>query len=140
MSDKQTKTVSKYKDYQIGYVIEIPDSKSIIINAGKNQHISLNDKIIVYEEGPEIVDSKTRNIIGRKDFIKAELSVVEIYDNFSVCQMIKTEKNGGIYSMASIMNGVEKNYAADLPLKGNEIKNWKIQNKLISINDPVKKA
>lgn len=125
-------------DPQIGYIIEIPDNKTIIINAGTKKGVRINSQIIVYEPGPEVVDSKTHEILGRRDFIKAKLTVSEVEENFAVCHKSEVIKTGGMYNMASIINGTEELVNQPLNVDKDQIKNWSIKEKTIKINDPIK--
>lgn len=73
-------------------VIEILDTTAIIINYGKNQGAQVNDYIRVIEEGPEVIDPRTKEVLGTLDNIKETLTIDTVYDNFSICKK-KTEKN-----------------------------------------------
>lgn len=130
----------EWEDPQIGYVVEIPDNKSIIINVGLEEDLTLGSKIVVYEEGPQVIDSKTKETLGRKDFIKAVLEVTESYDNFSICQNVtKKTLNKISYSMASLLTEKEYIEQEELNVNVNQVKDWKIRNNKIEINDPIKR-
>lgn len=73
------------------YVIKIIDSKTLLIDYGKNHGAEIGDKVGVIAIGPEIKDIKG-NVIGTFDGIKAELNIIKIYDSFSVCKSIKVNE------------------------------------------------
>lgn len=141
MSETEVQTQKKkplFNDPKIGKIIEIPDSKTILINLGfKNSNIKKGDEVIIYEEGPDIkVDD---SLIGRYDFEKDIVQVVGVHDNFSVCKKILTYlKPAPITSMATLMGGKEVQEEVELNVEETEIKNWEIRDSKIRINDPVK--
>lgn len=132
------KSKSLFTDPKVGKVIEIPDSKTIIINLGtSNSNIKKGDEVVIYEEGPEIkVDD---NLIGRYDFDKDTIQVVGVTDNFSICKkIIKYLRPAPITSMATLMGGKEVQEEVELNVEESEIKNWEMKDPKIKINDPVK--
>lgn len=134
--DNRSKPI--YKDPKAGMIIEIPDSKTIIVNLGsKNSRIKRGDEIIIYEEGPEI--KLDDNIIGRYDFDKETIQVVRVDDNISVCKkIIRYTKPAPMTSMATLMGGKEVQEEIDLNVEVSDVKNWVIKDPKIKINDPVK--
>lgn len=79
-------TESKYK------VIEIINSKELIINYGINQGAKSGDKIRIIEKGEKIIDPDTNENLGTLDIIKGELEVFQAYKKFSICRDITYEE------------------------------------------------
>lgn len=79
-------TKSKYK------VIEIVNSKELIINYGINQGAKAGDKIRIIEKGEEIIDPDTKENLGTLDIIKGELEVFQAFKRFSICMDITYEE------------------------------------------------
>ena len=74
--------MSRYK------VLEILNTKEIIINYGFENGAQKGDKLRIVETGePIIVDGKD---YGTYDAIKAEVSVSVVYEKFSVCKSVIT--------------------------------------------------
>ena len=82
-----------YIPKEIGKVIRILDKYTLLINAGIGI-LEVGNKIQVYELGDEIRNLDD-SVIGYYVFIKDELNVVQVEDNYSVC---KKEKNVPKYS------------------------------------------
>lgn len=137
-NNQNNKNEPSFKDPKVGIVIEIPDSKTIIVNLGfKNSRIKIGNKIIIYEEGPEIKIDDV--VIGRYDFDKETIQVVSVSDNFSVCRkIINYTKPAPMTSMAALMGVKEVQEEIDLNVEESDIKNWAIKNQKIKISDPVK--
>lgn len=127
-------------DPQVGYVIEIPDSKTVIINVGSDDGFNKGDKLVIYEKGPEITDSKTNEVLGRKDYIKESVEIVEIYPRFSECQHLVTKEKSSFATVATMVQGSTYKVATDLQIRSDQNKNWKMKKQKIEINDPVKTA
>lgn len=127
-------------DPKIGYVIEIPNNKTIIINIGSDDGYFIGDKFKIYEEGPKIIDTQTNEVLGRKDYTKVTVEVVESYPNFSECQRIVTKERSTFATVATMVQGSSYKEAVDLPVSDEQNKQWAIKNPEIKINDPVKIA
>ena len=69
------------------YVINIMNNKNIIIDYGISQGAKRGQKVRVILEGEKIFNLDNIEI-GTLDRIKETLEIVEIYDNFSICQKI----------------------------------------------------
>lgn len=131
---------NEINDPQVGYVIEIPNSKTIIINVGSDDGYSIGDQFKVYEEGPEIIDSKTEEVLGRKDYIKETVTITEIYPSFSECQRLVTKERSAFGTVSAMVQGSTYKTATDLKVNEDQKKNWEIKNSQIEINDPIKIA
>ena len=68
-------------------VIKIINENSLIISYGINKGAKEGEKVRIYTQGEDIVDSDG-NFLGTLDIIKENLEIVICYDQFSVCQKI----------------------------------------------------
>lgn len=75
------------KPEEVGRVIRILDKYTLLINAGK-EVLAVGNKIQVYELGEEIHDLDN-SVIGYYVFIKDELNVVQVEENYSICKKEK---------------------------------------------------
>lgn len=71
-------------------VIEILDEYSILINYGMRDGASEDDEVRIISIGPEVIDPITKQNLGTLDSVKAVLTIVTAYNNFSLCQKITT--------------------------------------------------
>lgn len=77
------------KNYHVTHII---DEYSIIINYGRLQGAKLNDTVQIVTPGCDVIDPIDNKLLGTLDMIKASLSVVTIYDNFSVCKDVNVDR------------------------------------------------
>ncbi|BET16501.1 hypothetical protein HUN88_13235 [Bacillus amyloliquefaciens] len=97
-------------NYSVFQVIKIIDEYSIVINGGFNDDVSLGDKIEVFIEGEEVIDHFNDNkILGKLDFIKETLEVVESYPNFSVCKKLITKS---VHHPSNLQKAISSTWAA----------------------------
>lgn len=67
-------------------VVKILDEYTLIINAGAKHNIKSTDEFqILDNEGSEVVDPETHDIIGYLDLIKATVEVSELQDKMCIC-------------------------------------------------------
>ena len=70
-------------------VIKILDEFTVLINIGSSSgKINVDDKIVIYEEGPQIEDIDGTSL-GNFEFTKATLLVTDVQNNFSVAKHSK---------------------------------------------------
>lgn len=74
------------RDYK---VVEIINEYSILINYGSLNGAEKGDEIRVIAIGPEITDPITEENLGTMDLIKSNMTIVTVYEKFSLCQNIK---------------------------------------------------
>lgn len=77
MTDKQYK------------VIEILNSKELIINYGSSQGARIGRKIRISIKGDPVIDPDTKKQLGTLDIIKGDLEIYQTYPNFSICRNIQ---------------------------------------------------
>lgn len=72
------------------YVISFPDKYSIIISAGKNNsNLTVGDEVKIYEAGEEVIDLDGQ-VLGKYEFVKDVLEVINVSEYYSVCQKFST--------------------------------------------------
>ncbi|MEQ6854456.1 hypothetical protein AAHH17_08275 [Lysinibacillus capsici] len=71
------------KDYKI---IKIINEFELVVNAGKNAGITREQTLEVFVPGEEVKDPFTGEILGNLDFIKAYLTVKDVYDKMCICE------------------------------------------------------
>ncbi|EMF0478480.1 hypothetical protein FAD87_RS00100 [Enterococcus hirae] len=128
-------------------VIAIPDKTRIIINVGDQSNLEeygypyatfdVDDKIIIFEKGKDIIDPDTNESLGSYDPIKAILSITEVKEKFSIAQMKKNDP----LSFAQLISPMTKNKEPiydELPVNEEDISNIVIQSPEIRIGDLVR--
>ncbi|AWX47305.1 hypothetical protein ACFT0F_09145 [Enterococcus faecium] len=128
-------------------VIAIPDKTRIIINVGDQSNleeygypyatVDVDDKIIIFEKGKDIIDPDTNESLGSYDPIKAILSITEVKEKFSIAQMKKNDS----LSFAQLISPMTKNKEPiydELPVNEEDISNIVIQSPEIRIGDLVR--
>ncbi|AXY24944.1 hypothetical protein CL176_02270 [Suicoccus acidiformans] len=133
--------IENWTEPEIGYVVEIPNSYTIIVRITKDISIHHGDYISIFEPGPLITDPKTDKNLGRFDFIKDTIQVVEIYNNFLVCQkQEKTKGNSLTMAITPLLQEKEYYTNVELPVDDSDNKEWQIKDSTIKILDPIKLA
>lgn len=128
-------------------VIAIPDKTRIIINVGDQSNleeygypyatVDVDNKIIIFEKGKDIIDPDTNESLGSYDPIKAILSITEVKEKFSIAQMKKNDS----LSFAQLISPMTKNKEPiydELPVNEEDISNIVIQSPKIRIGDLVR--
>lgn len=70
-------------------VIEILNSKELMINYGSSQGAKKGREIRISIKGEPVIDPDTKEQIGTLDIIKGELEIYQTYPNFSICRNIQ---------------------------------------------------
>lgn len=132
IAEKRSSIVSVKKPKK-GKVILIPNDSTVIINLGWDE-VSVGSKIKVYEVLTNITNEEGL-VLGEYKFIKANLTVVEVQKNFSVCKnLIKKKSSIGLILSSNIENEYE--YAKILVNEQHNL-NLTPNNPQISLNDPI---
>ena len=122
----------------IGNIIRIIDKRTIIVNVG-NDVLSPEDKIQVYELGPEITN-RDGSVLCKYEFVKDELEVIWVTPCYAVCRKNKTVTRNSIsLALSPLLTG---QYTEHEPLNvlEEEIQPLKISDPIIHVGDPVKRA
>lgn len=74
---------------KITKIVKILDEYTIIINAGTNDGVKLNDMFnIMDKKGDEIIDPETNEVIGYLNAIKDTVKVTEVQEKMCVCSSL----------------------------------------------------
>ncbi len=118
-------------------VIEILDEYSILINYGRSDGADEDDKVRIKSIGPEVTDPVTKKKLGTLDSIKAILTIVYVYDEFSLCRNVVTlTKNVLVSPLSQFQTSSKENKPIDIDKK--DISGKRLpDNKTIKIGDIV---
>ncbi|WP_439424811.1 hypothetical protein ACKP2L_05210 [Oenococcus alcoholitolerans] len=64
------------------------NNQQVMINLGSEDLVKEGDNFIVVNKGEEIIDPQTKKDLGRYDFVKDRLEVIEVFPNFSILSKI----------------------------------------------------
>lgn len=128
-------------------VVAIPDNTRIIINIGYAtdlseygydfEKIDVDDSLVVYEKGVNIIDPNTKESLGSYDPIKAILTATEVEENFSVLRLEK-DSSFSFSSFASPMKNTNTKSYQEIPVKEDEVLDISLKEPRIVIGDLVK--
>ncbi|NIK11155.1 FlgT C-terminal domain-containing protein [Alkalibacillus almallahensis] len=78
-------------------IVKIIDEYTLIINAGSNDGVNIDDKFqILDKKGNKVIDPDTKEVIGKLDLIKDTVTVTEVYEKMSVCSSKSVIKQNNI--------------------------------------------
>ncbi|TPR40448.1 hypothetical protein [Apilactobacillus micheneri] len=131
------------KNNKIGRVIRILSGTEIIVNIGSDDGASYGQTFEVYEPGENIKDPENEKInLGPLDYIKANVEITRIFPKFSIMQDIEVHKEtrsrNTLSAFSSGSREVTIRKAKVLNVNKDEVTPLKINNKNISIGDPVR--
>jgi len=72
-------------------IVKIIDDKQIVINAGANHGISLNDEFEIFNTGIEVFDEDTKESLGTLDHVKARVTADTVLPKMSICKHKKSK-------------------------------------------------
>lgn len=75
----------------IAKIAKIQDKYRVIINKGAEHGVTRNMKFYAYEEGEEITDPDTKEVIEKEEILKAYLKVIHVQDKISILESDETE-------------------------------------------------
>lgn len=67
-------------------VIKIIDDTSLIVNAGSDDSVFIDDIMEIYGESEAVFDPQTKENLGKIDIIKDHLKVTKVYEKMCVCE------------------------------------------------------
>ena len=126
---------------KIGAVIRILDKFRLIVDAGKGQ-LSIGDKIQVYApDDGEIILDLDKKPLAHYVHIKDELVVIQVEDNFSICEKQKPLSTYSATSQLALSPLLGRGLKPREPLNVNEEEICPLENfdKKIHVGDPIKK-
>ncbi|MGP1487919.1 MAG: hypothetical protein ACTTIX_01850 [Peptoanaerobacter stomatis] len=104
-------------------VVNIMNTKQIIINYGLSQGAKKGQIVRIIEKGEEVY-SYSKKKLGTLDRVKAELEIIQVYENFSICSKI-IRKTSSIFSGLSALT-LETTKIEELDVKEEDITNINI--------------
>ena len=73
-----------------GKVAEIVDEYTVVINRGHEHGVEEDMRFVIYEPGEEIKDPKTKESLGKFEYVKAKVEVVNVQEKFSTAKTYET--------------------------------------------------
>lgn len=101
-------------------VIRIPDEFSIILNKGLAQGVKDGMRFIVYVEGDNILDPTTQKYLGKLLIIKADVTVTNAQENFSIAKSFERTSPSVASEAIRAMFG-EAPYPRKLPVNQTDV-------------------
>ncbi|MGP1411517.1 MAG: hypothetical protein ACTTKD_06755 [Peptoanaerobacter stomatis] len=108
---------------KIAEVVNIMNTKQIIINYGLIQGAKKGQNVRIIEKGEEVY-SYSKKKLGTLDRVKAELEIIQVYENFSICSKI-ARKTSSIFSGLNALT-LETTKIEELNVKEEDITNINI--------------
>ncbi|MBQ9328542.1 MAG: hypothetical protein IJ225_08430 [Solobacterium sp.] len=103
------------KTSAIGKVVRIISDKRLIIDVGEDE-LTIGDKVVIFTESDEITDTEG-NSLGRYEYVKDTLDVIETSDMYSVCAKLEVVETSSLGVVATMFN---KTRTIEANLKVNE--------------------
>lgn len=75
----------------IGKIAKIQDKYRVIINKGAEDGVTKNMKFYAYEEGEEIIDPDTKDVIEKEEILKSYLKVIHVQEKIAILESDETE-------------------------------------------------
>lgn len=74
------------EEKEVFQIIKIIDSYHLVINGGSSQDLSEGDEVEIFVKGEQLTDPfNDDKPLGTLDYIKAVLTIQDVYPKFSVC-------------------------------------------------------
>jgi hypothetical protein len=83
-------------------VIEIINSKEIIVDYGFADGAKVGDVVRILQIGRDIIDEERGVLLGTLDAIKDEVTVCTIYEQFSLCKKVQIIRSSHLDPFANI--------------------------------------
>lgn len=99
MAEMKTRTTFK--------VVKILSLSRIVINAGRSDGIKVGNKIVLYEQGEEIIDPDTGENLGALEIVKGNGVVKHVQDKMSTVHGFRTsiKKQKSAFGALGLMSG-----------------------------------
>lgn len=75
-----------------GKVAEIVDEYTVVINRGQEHGVEEDMRFVIYEPGEEIKDPETDESLGKFEYVKAKVEVVNVQEKFSTAKTYETHR------------------------------------------------
>ena len=74
-----------------GKVAKIIDVHTVVINQGLEHGVEEDMRFVIYEPGEEIKDPDGGDLLGKFEYVKAKVKVVNVQEKFSTAETYETE-------------------------------------------------
>ena len=98
-----------------GKVAGIVDEYTVVINQGHKDGVEEDMRFVIYEPGEEIKDPDTDKSLGKFEYVKAKVEVVNVQEKFSTAETYETHTMTmpAIQALAQLSGQTSRN---ELPL------------------------
>ena len=73
-----------------GKIAEIIDEYTVVINQGHEHGVEEDMRFVIYDPGEEINDPDTGESLGKFEYVKAKVKVVNVQEKFSTAKTYET--------------------------------------------------
>ena len=73
-----------------GKIAKIIDENTVVINRGLEHDVEEDMRFVIYEPGEEIKDPDTGDSLGKFEYVKAKVKVVNVQEKFSTAKTYET--------------------------------------------------
>jgi hypothetical protein len=73
-----------------GRVAKIIDVHTVVINRGLAHDVEEDMRFVIYESGEEINDPESGDLLGKFEYVKAKVEVVDVKEKFSTAETYET--------------------------------------------------
>ena len=73
-----------------GKIAEIIDVYTVVINQGHEHSVEEDMRFVIYDPGEEINDPNTGESLGKFEYVKAKVKVVNVQEKFSTAKTYET--------------------------------------------------
>jgi len=121
-------------------IVKIIDNYCVVVNAGAEHGIKVDDELEVYEPGEPIIDPETNEELGTLDKIKSYLRVKHVYQKMCLCVNADEKITTYMEEFINPFTKIVKRSYKPLPVDAEEISGgWKEPEK-IKVGDFVRKS
>ncbi|MEQ9278862.1 MAG: hypothetical protein RLN83_05155 [Balneola sp.] len=125
-----------------GRIIRILDSRTVIINLGKNQGITKDSIFSILAEHEEVIDPQTNEVLGKVNVVKSKLKAATVEDKYTIATTSWTRSSAQIQIMKQFFGGLDYESQeidwGELNVSEDQIQPWKAREELpVNIGDEV---
>ncbi len=115
-------------------IIKIIDDETLVINAGYDNGIKIGDDFEIFEDGEEIKDPDTGEVLGTLDTIKERVEAIDVFPKMCICR-----HNIIVNYIKAITGDFTKIKSKTLNIDSSQISGGLSDNLTIHIGDKVRK-
>lgn len=71
-------------------IVKIVNEYMVVVNYGLKDNARINDELEIYSVGERVLHPKTNEDLGTLDVKKANVKVINVYENMSLCKTTET--------------------------------------------------